>query len=112
VHAIQRSRDPTDTRPRYAWGNVASDLTSLRGVAPPQNADAMNGPQLYDAWCPTCHQVDARGSFDGGLPPLVHNTALGQPSSDNLDARHARGSIHRRVTFDELRSPRLTQCCS
>jgi len=56
----------------------------LRGVAPPQNADAMNGPQLYDAWCPTCHQVDARGSFDGGLPPLVHNTALGQPSSDNL----------------------------
>lgn len=44
----------------------------------------MTGPQLYDAYCSTCHQVRGQGSFDGGLPPLFHNTATGSLDTDNL----------------------------
>jgi mono/diheme cytochrome c family protein len=39
---------------------------------------------LYDAWCATCHQAQGQGSFDGGLPSLLHNAALGRATSGNL----------------------------
>jgi mono/diheme cytochrome c family protein len=50
----------------------------VRVVALPQDPEQMTGPQLYDAYCATCHQARGQGSFDGGLPPLFHNTALGR----------------------------------
>jgi len=84
LKGVPALRDPGDTRPRYAWGEAADDLSSLRGVAWPQEPDRMTGPQLYDAWCATCHQAQAEGSFDGGLPPLFHNTALGGTDTNNL----------------------------
>lgn len=77
-------RDAADTRPVYAWGAAANDLNSIRGVAWPKDPDQMTGPQLYDAHCATCHQASAQGSFDGGLPPLFHNTALGRSNTNNL----------------------------
>jgi mono/diheme cytochrome c family protein len=59
-------------------------LPSIRGVALPQDGDAMTGAQLYDAYCSTCHQAQGQGSFEGGLPSLLHNTALGRENTDNL----------------------------
>ncbi len=44
----------------------------------------MTGPQLYDAYCATCHQAEGQGSFEGGLPSLLHNTALGRANTNNL----------------------------
>ena len=77
-------RDPADTQPVFAWGNLSDELASIRGVAWPQDRDAMTGPQLYDAYCATCHQVQGQGSFEGGLPSLLHNTALGRENANNL----------------------------
>jgi mono/diheme cytochrome c family protein len=77
-------RDPDQTRPAYAWGRPAADLDSIRGVALPADPDRMTGPQLYDAWCASCHQSQGQGSFDEGLPPLFHNTALGHANTDSL----------------------------
>jgi len=84
LKGVPALREPGDTRPRYAWGEAADDLPSIRGVAWPQDPDRMTGPQLYDAWCATCHQAQGEGSFDGGLPPLFHNTALGGTDTNNL----------------------------
>ena len=70
-----------DDRPAHAWGAATADLVAIRGVPLPRDLDQMTGPQLYDAYCATCHQARAEGSFDGGLPSLFHNTALGRASS-------------------------------
>ena len=104
LKTVPRVHDPADSRPRYAWGSASNELSAVRGVVTPREGDAMSGPQLYDAWCATCHQVDAQGSFDGGLPPLFHNTALGQPSSNNLVLVMLEG-IHRQGEFAELPMP-------
>src|SRR5690606_1834775 len=77
-------RDPADTQPVFAWGAPSDELASIRGVAWPQDRDQMSGPQLYDAYCATCHQTQGQGSFEGGLPSLVHNTALGRENTSNL----------------------------
>ena len=77
-------RDPADTQPVFAWGSPSDELASIRGVALPQDRDAMSGPQLYDAYCATCHQAQGQGSFEGGLPSLLHNTALGRENTNNL----------------------------
>jgi mono/diheme cytochrome c family protein len=71
-------------RPAYAWGEASDDLDSIRGVPLPIDSEQMTGPQLYDAHCATCHQARGQGSFDGGLPSLFHNTALGRINTDNL----------------------------
>ncbi|WP_258052053.1 c-type cytochrome [Mesorhizobium sp. INR15] len=84
VKSIPAVQDAADTQPVFAWGNPSNDLASIRGVALPQNLGAMTGPQLYDAYCATCHQADGQGSFEGGLPPLLHNTALGRENTNNL----------------------------
>ncbi len=84
LKSVPAMHDPADTRPVFAWGEAADDLNSIRGVALPQDPDQMTGPRLYDAYCATCHQARAQGSFDGGLPALFHNTALGRHDANNL----------------------------
>lgn len=84
LKTVSPAHDPADTQPVFAWGNPSDELASIRGVAWPQNLDAMTGPQLYDAYCATCHQAQGQGSFAGGLPSLVHNTALGRENTNNL----------------------------
>jgi mono/diheme cytochrome c family protein len=84
LKTVPALRDAADTRPVYAWGDPADDLPSIRGVALPQDPSRMTGPQLYDAWCSTCHQARAEGSFGGGLPALFHNTALGRANTNDL----------------------------
>ena len=64
----------------------------------------MSGPQLYDADCSTCHQARAQGSFDGGLPPLFHNTALGRFTTNNLVMVMLDG-IHRETDPPDLPMP-------
>lgn len=72
------------TRPAYAWGVAADDLQSIRGVAWPADTARLTGPQLYDAWCASCHQARAQGSFDGGMPSLFHNATVGRAVPNNL----------------------------
>jgi mono/diheme cytochrome c family protein len=84
VKSIPAVRDAADTKPVFTWGSPSDELASIRGVAWPQDRDKMSGPQLYDAYCATCHQADGQGSFEGGLPSLIHNTALGRENTDNL----------------------------
>ena len=97
-------RDAKVSRPAYGWGAPASDFTKVRGVAWPANPDEANGAQLYDAHCATCHQARGEGSFDGGLPPVFHNAALGRPHVDNLVLAVLEG-VHRALDPPELRMP-------
>lgn len=96
--------EAADTRPRYAWGEAANDLPSIRGVAWPQDPDRMTGPQIYDAWCAACHQAQGEGSFDGGLPALFHNTALGATDTGNLVMVMLEG-VHREAGTPETLMP-------
>ncbi|MBS0380931.1 MAG: c-type cytochrome [Proteobacteria bacterium] len=84
LKTVPARHDAADTRPVDAWGSAYADLASLRGKPLPKHADDMTGPQLYDAYCASCHQDQGQGSFDGGLPPLFHNTATGRFNTDNL----------------------------
>ncbi|KRB30193.1 cytochrome c [Mesorhizobium sp. Root172] len=84
VKSIPAVHDAADTKPVFAWGSPSNELASIRGVALPLDRDQMSGPQIYDAYCATCHQAEGQGSFDGGLPSLLHNTALGRANTDNL----------------------------
>lgn len=84
LNSVPALHDAADTQPAFAWGAPADDLNSIRGVALPKDSNQMTGPQLYDAHCATCHQAHGQGSFDGGLPPLFHNTALGRINTNNL----------------------------
>jgi mono/diheme cytochrome c family protein len=104
VKGVPAVHDATDTRPRHAWGAAADDLPSIRGVSLPKDLDRMTGPQLYDAYCATCHQAQAQGSFDGGLPPLFHNAALGGANTDNLVLVMLQG-IHRETEPPEIPMP-------
>jgi len=94
VKSVPALRDTAETRPAYAWGAPADDLDTIRGVALPDDAEQMTGPQLYDANCATCHQARGQGSFDGGLPPLFHNTALGRADTNNLVMVILDGIVH------------------
>jgi len=84
VKSVPPLRDTGDSRPAYGWGAPADSLESVRGAALPASLDQMSGPQLYDAYCATCHQAQAQGSFDGRMPALFHNAALGRTNTNNL----------------------------
>ncbi|WEK51997.1 MAG: cytochrome c [Candidatus Kaistia colombiensis] len=86
--------DPADTRPAYMWGGPFDDLASIRGVPLPRDRDSWSGAQIYDAHCATCHQDKGQGSFDGKLPSLLHNTALGTTNTNNVVAVILQG-LHR-----------------
>jgi len=66
------------------FGQARDDLDSVRGTALPRDFDALTGPQLYDAYCASCHQAQGQGSDGDGLPALFHNTSLGHANSNNL----------------------------
>lgn len=85
-------RDAGDSKPVFSRGSPSDELASIGGTTWSSNPDSMTGAQLYDAWCATCHQAGGRGSFDGTLPSLLHNTALGRANIDNLVMVMLRGS--------------------
>jgi mono/diheme cytochrome c family protein len=84
LKTVPAIRDRTDTQPTFSWGRPANDLQHVRGHNFPANTDDATGPQLYDAYCSSCHQANGEGSFDGRLAPLIHNSALGRADSNNL----------------------------
>jgi mono/diheme cytochrome c family protein len=84
LRTVPAIRNSGDARPAFAWGSESNQLATLRGFPLPQDPEAMSGAQLYDAWCATCHQASAEGSFDGEMPPLFHNTGVGSADTDNL----------------------------
>jgi mono/diheme cytochrome c family protein len=84
LKTVPALHDAADTRPAHAWGSASNSLASVRGVAWPRDRDQLSGAQLYDAHCATCHQASGQGSFDGALPPLFHNTAVGRGNTNNL----------------------------
>lgn len=84
LKTVPARHDAGDTRPVGTWGAAYADLASIRGKPLPKDANDMTGPQLYDAYCASCHQDQGQGSFDGGLPSLFHNTATGRLNTNNL----------------------------
>jgi mono/diheme cytochrome c family protein len=85
VKSVPAVRDASATAaPADARGKAVDGMAYLRGETLPVNPDQMSGAQLFDAHCATCHQASAQGSFDGKLPSLFHNTALGHDNGNNL----------------------------
>lgn len=84
LKSVPAIRDASDTKPVFSWGSASDELSTVRGQPWPSDPDQLTGPQLYDAHCASCHQAQAQGSFEGGLPPLFHNTATGRIQTANL----------------------------
>lgn len=104
LKSVPPVHDAADTRAAFEWGGKADELGTIRGVALPADLKQMTGPQLYDAWCATCHQAHGEGSFDGGLPPLFHNSAVGHTEANNLVMVILEG-VQRQLDPAELRMP-------
>jgi mono/diheme cytochrome c family protein len=84
LKTVPAHHDPADTRAVGGWGAAFDGMADQRGIALADDAELWSGAQLYDAHCASCHQVSGEGSFDGGLPPLFHNTATGRADTNNL----------------------------
>lgn len=84
LKTVPAQHDPADTRPVDNWGAAFDGIADQRGTALPDDGEQWSGAQLYDAHCASCHQASGEGSFDGGLPPLFHNTATGRADTANL----------------------------
>ena len=84
LKTVPAIRDNTDIKPAFMWGAASDAFSTIRGVAVPTDRDQWSGARLYEAYCATCHQAQGQGSFDGGLPSLFHNTALGRADTSNL----------------------------
>lgn len=84
VKSVPALSDPGASRPAFAWGSEAHDLGSIRGVPLPADPNGMTGPQIYSAYCATCHNDGGQGTRNPGMPPLFHNTALGRTNTNNL----------------------------
>ena len=104
IKSMPALRDPADARPVYEWGGPAEDFNDIRGKEWPKERDQMSGPQLYDGYCASCHQLGGQGSFDGGLPPLFHNSGVGRANTNNLVMVMLEG-IQRQIEPYELRMP-------
>ncbi|MES2361374.1 MAG: c-type cytochrome [Pseudomonadota bacterium] len=111
LKTVPAQRDAADTQPVYSWGKASDDLNSIRGVPLPKDLNEMTGAQLYDAHCATCHQAKGQGSFDGGLPPLFHNAALGRANTNNLVMVMLEG-VHRQLDPPEVRMPGFARVLS
>jgi len=84
LKTLPAQHEPADTHAIDRWGAAFDGMADQRGTPLPDDANRWSGAQLYDAHCATCHQASGEGSFDGGLPPLFHNTATGRADADNL----------------------------
>ena len=84
LKSVPAQHNPVDRKPVYDLGKPSDELATIRGVALPADGDKMTGAQLYDAYCSSCHQAEGQGSFEGGLPSLLHNTAVGRSNPNNL----------------------------
>jgi mono/diheme cytochrome c family protein len=104
IKSVPAQREAADSQPVYALGQKTDELSSLRGVALPADPNKMTGAQLYDGYCGSCHQAQGQGSFDGGLPSLSHNTAVGRSNTHNLVMVILEG-IHRKSDGSDVRMP-------
>jgi mono/diheme cytochrome c family protein len=98
-----------DQQPAYAWGSPKAGFEDIRGEPLPEDANRMSGPQLYDAYCASCHQARGEGvgqGIDGaaGLPSLFHNSALGHTNTNNLVMVMLEG-VHRQASAPDTLMP-------
>ncbi|WP_245546407.1 c-type cytochrome [Frateuria aurantia] len=78
---------PGQTSPSYAQGQPSDAEADTMGTPIlVDNVAHMSGEELYLNTCASCHQADGKGTADGFYPSLVHNTAVGGSSPDNLIA--------------------------
>lgn len=100
--------DAANQQPPYAWGGPKASVDEVRGEPLPEDANRMSGPQLYDAYCASCHQVHGEGAGQGidgpGLPSLFHNTALGHTNTNNLVMVMLEG-VHRQASAPDVLMP-------
>lgn len=101
-------RNTSDVQAAHTWGGPKSSFDEIRGVALPEDANQMSGPQLYDAYCASCHQAHGEGAGHGidgpGLPSLFHNTALGHANTNNLVMVMLEG-VHRQAGAPDVLMP-------
>ena len=97
-----------DRQAADTWGAAKSSLDEIRGVPLPADANQMSGPQIYDAYCASCHQAHGEGAGQGidgpGLPSLFHNTALGHTNTNNLVMVMLEG-VHRQASAPDVLMP-------
>jgi len=100
--------DAADVHGAGEWGGPKDSVSAIRGVPLPADPQLMNGAQLYDAHCASCHQAQGEGvpASDGGigLPSLFHNTALGHANSNNLVMTILNG-VHHKADVSDVMMP-------
>lgn len=101
VHTVPAVEDGSK-RPRGSWGNPATDVTRLRGVA--MSEGTIDPARLFLGNCASCHQAHGKGTPDGYYPPLMHNTTVGASNPNNLVQVILQG-VHRSTSNSDVGMP-------
>jgi fructose 5-dehydrogenase cytochrome subunit len=88
VKNVPAVHDSADAQSRFVAGKMFSALATLRGSDGIRSDEvtALNGAELFQGSCASCHSAAGEGSKDGYFPSLFHNSATGAHRSDNLIA--------------------------
>lgn len=87
LRTLPPARNVGQTTTAFAHGAAAdtdSDTVGIRDIQ--VGMASMKGEELYANVCASCHQPTGLGTRDSFYPSLVHNTATGGASPDNLVA--------------------------
>jgi mono/diheme cytochrome c family protein len=87
LRTLPPASTPGQTQAAYAHGKASDTDADISGIRPMQVDMAdMQGEELYANVCASCHQPTDEGTKDGFYPSLLHNTATGGATPDNLVA--------------------------
>jgi D-sorbitol dehydrogenase (acceptor) len=90
LKTVPALREAGQTQPRSALpGNPQALPTSLeplidRSPTAMTDSSSVDGAQLYEGACASCHQPSGKGTADQFYPSLTHNSAVGDVRADNL----------------------------
>lgn len=110
LKTVPALRDAGQTQPRFAMqGNPQVQPSTLeplvdRSQAAMANGSSVDGAQLYEGACASCHQPNGKGTADQFYPSLTHNTAVGDIRADNLVMAIVEG-VHRETNDYKVSMP-------
>lgn len=90
LKASKPTRDPSETKPAYAWTDPRPVPLSAYETGDPHdqaalgNATTTDGAVLYGGGCASCHGLDGKGTKDGFYPPLIGSATTGAANPANL----------------------------
>lgn len=94
LKTVPAVHDDGDTLALDVASGLIEDPDAVRQTPWPADPERLNGPQLYDSNCASCHQASGQGTADGALPPLSRNSVFRNGQPNNVVMSILQGASH------------------